>query len=328
MNLTERMRQRRWGIFNHYICVPGSSTAYFNYGFDVSQPGYDLSDWNKTVRMFDTDKLAYTLHQLGAGYYFITLIHGTEYMIAPNSAYDRMFDIVGRSTCADRDLVEDLYHSLKKYDIDLCLYFNCLSPFNGSFRADFRQHIGIDSSKMTSQHGVLDIYGAERFASAWSEVLKEYAQRYGDKIPMWWLDSCYAYAGYTTETIQYYNDAIRSANPDALIGFNKGIIKSDIPMTKAYPFETLTCGEQNAFTHFPASGMVDDALTHLLTPLANPSPEGVGQWCGKGTRYLPEFLRAYVRQVNSVGGIVTIDTYVAPDGSFDPKQLEILQAIG
>ena len=65
MSVKDRMRKRRWGVFNHYICTPGSEKFY---------PGTNLLDWNKTVSRLDVDKVAYNLHKMGAGYYFITLI--------------------------------------------------------------------------------------------------------------------------------------------------------------------------------------------------------------------------------------------------------------
>ena len=57
MTAIERMRSRKWGVFNHYLCTPGRDAIYET----------DLSDWNKTVDSFDAEGLAYQLHQMGAG---------------------------------------------------------------------------------------------------------------------------------------------------------------------------------------------------------------------------------------------------------------------
>lgn len=153
----EKMRTRKWGVFNHYICTPGRDEIY----------GTDLSDWNRTVDTFDTDRLAYLLHQMGAGYYFITLIHGTEYMLAPNATYDKLMGVPAGELCHRRDLVLDIYNALQKYDIDICLYFNCLSPFNNTFGQKYRERVGIFADRLPEpQKDVLTPQNAQRFVKA------------------------------------------------------------------------------------------------------------------------------------------------------------------
>ena len=49
--------------------------------------------WNDMVDSVDTDHLARTLHEMGCGYYFITVMQGTRFMIAPNDAYSRITGI-------------------------------------------------------------------------------------------------------------------------------------------------------------------------------------------------------------------------------------------
>lgn len=58
------------GIFTHFLCKSNDSES-----------------WNKSVEAFDTDKLATQLHEAGAGYYFITIMQGTRYMISLNATY-------------------------------------------------------------------------------------------------------------------------------------------------------------------------------------------------------------------------------------------------
>lgn len=319
MNTFVRMREKRWGVFNHYICTPGRDEFF---------DGADLCDWNKTVDSFDTEKLAYELHKLGVGYYFITLIHGAEYMIAPNSAFDRMFGVNAGEFCSKRDLVNDLYESLAKYDIDLCLYFNCLSPFNMCFGERFRHHLGIDG-ELKNQNDILTIYDGETFVNSWSEVLRELAVRYGDKVKMWWLDSCYERSGYTPEKLRMYHDAIKEGNPDALIAFNNGILAPPNDKLEKYmDFEGFTCGEKLDIGYVPESGDIDGSLSHLLIPIGRSGEKSpFGPWCAAGTDYSGENLSEYIGMVNAVGGIVTFDIRVTPDGSFDKDQVEQLKKI-
>lgn len=315
MTAIENMRARKWGVFNHYICSPGRDGIY----------GADLSDWNATVDGFDVELLAHQLHQMGAGYYFITLIHGTEYMIAPNATYDALMGVDAGVLCCRRDLVNDIYDALKKYDIDLCLYFNCLSPFNGTFGREYRERFGIFKDEIRSQRDALSTLGGERFARDWAAVLSEFALRYGDKIKAWWLDSCYSYAGYTEELLKYYHDAIKAGNPDALIGFNQAelILEPDGDLKRTCKYESMTCGECDTFTYYPKWDNVDGALTHLLIPLGE-SRDFCGRWCSPRTEYTHDFVRGYIDRVNAVGGIVTVDIFVDHKGNFAREQTEVL----
>lgn len=315
MRATDNMRKQKWGVFNHYLCTPGREGIY----------GCDLSDWNATVDGFDVKKLARQLHEMGAGYYFITLVHGNEYMIAPNAAFDKLFGVDAGVLCPRRDLVLDIYDALQEYGIELGLYFNCLSPYNDTFGKTYRERIGITEDRIYSQRDALDRLGGEAFVKSWSEVLREFAVRYGDKIKMWWLDSCYDYAGYNGSLLKYYHDAIKAGNTDALIGFNNAELLLSNPngLKKTCEYESLTCGENNTFDYYPESGDVDGALTHLLIPLGK-ERAFCGRWCSPDTDYTREAVRDYISKVNAVGGIVTVDIFVEPDGSFTDKQRDVL----
>ncbi|MBO7250189.1 MAG: alpha-L-fucosidase [Clostridia bacterium] len=311
---TDNMRALKWGVFNHYICSPGRDDIY----------GTDLSDWNSTVNSFDADKLSYQLHKMGAGYYFITLIHGTEYMIAPNATYDGLMGVSAGELCARRDLVEDIYRALSKYGIQLGLYFNCLSPFNSSFGKKYRERVGVFADDIRSQKNVLLNIDGERFVRDWSAVLREFAVRYGDKIKAWWLDSCYDYSGYTPKLLKYYHDAIKEGNPEALIGFNQAelILHPEGGLKRTCEYEEMTCGECNTFDYLPTSGDVDGALTHLLIPLGK-DRAFCGRWCSPEADYEKEFIQDYIEKVNAAGGIVTLDIFVAPDAGFSESQMAL-----
>lgn len=257
MDMKEYMRQKRWGIFNHYICTPG---RYEHFG------GTDLSDWNKTVDSFDVEKLAYTLHELGAGYYFITLIHGSEYVLGPNEAYEKYLRVNKGELCSHSDLVNDLHTALTKYGIDLCLYFNCMSPFNYCYGEKYRNTLGI-KGELKGQFDVLTINDGETFIANWTEFLREYAERYRSKIKMWWLDSCYERSGYTPELLAKYRDAIKTSNSSALIAYNKDMLHPSDRLVKYMEYEDFTCREKVGLDYFPKSGDVDGSLTHLLIPL-------------------------------------------------------------
>lgn len=339
MDMKEYMRSKRWGVFNHYTPWPKQGTPRAE----------AAKQWNATVDSFDTERLAKTLHEMGAKYYFITLMHGAEYMPVPNKAYEKLVGMPEGTVCSKRDLVLDLYESLKKYDIDLCLYYNALSPFNFSYSADCRENIFGGPVEVTQIGTFLNV-DAKEYIAKWAEPIRELSLRYGDKIKMWWMDSCYDYAGYTEELLRPYHDAFKAGNPDVLVGYNNGELigwdpvcaetqeifdkMTDIPMidrcwdnalTKRCSFEDVTCGEHLGFTYIPESGDTDGALTHLLIPVGK--EVNGNMWGMPGVGYSRETVENYVHKVNEIGGIVTIDIRVKPDGSFYDEHIEILKGI-
>lgn len=67
----KRMQSRKWGVFNHFLY--GEPTT------GILNPTHN-SDWNARVELFDVERVAKDLHDVGAGYYFITMMQGRKYM--------------------------------------------------------------------------------------------------------------------------------------------------------------------------------------------------------------------------------------------------------
>jgi hypothetical protein len=58
----------------------------------------------------------------GARYAIITMMQGTQYMIAPNAEFDKVTGYAPGEACATRDLVLDLWEALNKRGLKLLLY--------------------------------------------------------------------------------------------------------------------------------------------------------------------------------------------------------------
>ena len=98
MNAQDRMMLKKWGIFNHYLY--GSEKGYTDYRAENKDAILKMAaEWNDMVDSVDTDRLARTLHEMGCGYYFIMVMQGTRFMIAPNDAYSRITGIALRNLC-------------------------------------------------------------------------------------------------------------------------------------------------------------------------------------------------------------------------------------
>lgn len=309
MNFVEKFAERKWGVFNHYlwagVCQEG----------DPRNSEVGAIAWNDAVEMFDVERLAWSLHKMNAGYYFITLMQGTAHMLAPNSTYDAIAGTKPGESCAKRDLPMEIADALAKYDIPLCLYYTGDGPWKDPVQGPIfgftepRINVGRD------------------FCEKWAAVLGEYAERYGDKVKAWWMDGFFElHNGYTNELRGLYYDAIKRGNPEALVAFNDRVKPNFV---KVYPKEEMTCGEFNDFLLLPPSKYIDGALAHTLAPLGysfDKSP-WLG-WCRSGLRHTKEYMASYIRRMNSIGGIATIDVVCDIHGWLDPEQEAALCWIG
>ncbi|MBQ8551916.1 MAG: alpha-L-fucosidase [Clostridia bacterium] len=303
----ERFASKKFGIYNHFLFGQPGAPAYG----DMSREE-ETREWKRRTEAFDPEMIAYELNKIGAGYYFITLMQGFRFMLAPNSTFDRLCGFVPGEACSERDIVAEFIPALDKYGIDLCLYFTGDGPY---------RDIGCNSSMgCIHENGKINPW----FIQNWASVLEEYAVRYGDKIKAWWIDGCYDEkiwkgAGYTDELLSPYYDAVKKGNPNALVAVNNGV-KSEL--YKWYSKSELTSGEQTSFTHLPPSKNVDGALSHFLIPFG--SGEACGGWCQRGARISRELLRRYISHVNEIGGVVTVDIFIDDEGRLDGEQLELL----
>lgn len=305
MNGQDRLYQRKWGVFNHYLYGAPSQTDKST----AADP-----DWSRRVETVDVERIARMLHETGAGYYFITVMQGRKYMLAPNETYDRIAGTKPGAACARRDLILELALALKRYDIDLYLYYTGDGPY---IDEEVGEKFGfLEPRKQISME----------FVEKWAAVLKEYAVRYGDLVKGWWIDGSYDVFGYDDALLQPYYNAVKAGNPDAIVAFNNGVKPE---LQKWFRDEEFVCGEYNDFAHIPKARFIDGAQAHILAPLGV-SPDG-SEWNGwgkAGCKRDAAYMCDYVRKVNAAGGVVTIDIVIYADGSFDPKQIELLKQLG
>ncbi len=306
-HITDRMYEKRWGVFNHFL-------------FDGTKE--EESRWNEFVEGFDVELVARNLHEMGAGYYFITTMQGRKFMIAPNQTFDRIAGTKAGEACATRDLVEDLYQALSRYGIDLYLYFTGDGPYKD-------EEIGRRFGYTEPREHNMNI----GFAEKWASVLEEYAVRYGDKVKGWWIDGCYDYFGYDDELLEPYYRAVKKGNPDAMLACNNAELirpecwgKAGKPqMKKWFAKEDFITGELTDFVFVPDTAFVDGARAHFLIPLGT-DEYNVG-WRNHGVKRSHEHVKDYVRKVHEAGGVVTIDIYVDRYGHFDEDQMAVLRGI-
>lgn len=296
-------------MFHHYLYNIQNNPLFSN------NQNAGETDWQKCTEELNIKLLAKTLHEMGAGYYFITVMQGRKYMIAENAAYRAIVgDEIADECLSRRDLIEELYQELSQYNIDLYLYFTGDGPYKDE---NIGKLFGFTEPR---QNITMD------FVKKWSDVLKSYALRYGKKVKGWWLDGMYQQEfGYTTELMQPYYRAIKEGNPDAIVAFNNGVKPC---LYRYYPEEEFTSGEHDDLSVIPESRFENGAQTHILFPIGA-EDRGIGAtWAGGGLNYTKEQLCAYAEKVTSAGGVLTFDCKLNRDGSLDERQVEALRYIG
>lgn len=284
MHKTDWFHDAGWGVFTHYL-TPLS------------------------VPTFDTERLAKKLADVGAGYYFITIMQRNRFLLAPNETYNRITGFAPGEACPERDVILDLYDSLSKYGIKLCLYYTGDGPLDDQQagpRMGFTKADEQAGNKITKE-----------FVANWSSVLREYSLRYGKKISAWWIDGCYEFLGYDEEKLGMLADAARAGNPDALISLNCGCNDR----VSAYSVhDDFTTGEMNDFKDLPDARFIGGAQWHTLTHLGT-------SWALPDLQIGPDELKKYVTDVNARGGVITIDIAIKSDGDLYDEQLDVLKVL-
>lgn len=264
---TDWLRDARIGAFMHFLPDPGNGAAL--------------------VEAFDVDALADQLESIGARYFIFTLGQNSGWINSPNAAYNQVTGFKPGERCATRDLPADLHEALSAKGIRLMLYLPCQTP-NRDARA--QKAFGLAEGPR-DQPIDLD------FAKQWAEVIREWSERYGEKVSGWWFDGGYERrVRFNDDTAQIYADAAKSGNAKAIVTFNPGL--KFVRHTKA---EDYTAGEViTPFALIPESRWVNGSQWHVLTFL------GKG-WKRRDTRYPTERWQEWFKEVVANGGAVTFD---------------------
>ena len=334
----ERMKNRKWGVMVHYL------EGIQNNPERPHSEGKGKLSWNEAVNSVDAEEVARQLHEMGAGWLLITLLQCTKYMISPNETYNKITGYQTGEACSARDLPMDLYYALKKYDIDLYLYYTGDGPC--------RDEQGGTAMGLTNVVP-WETNVSETFVENWATVLKEYAERYKGKVKAWWIDGCYHYVGYNETKLLPYQKALKEADENYLISYNEGSGIQDLlkaqeegdttnrgwrydpaqdiskraqtPLRYRCSYEDYFSGEMFDFTIVP-TGNEGDYQWHALSPLSSDGPDACG-WACDGVKYTEEYFTKYLEEVWSKGGVVTVEMGMTRSGKFFATQKEFMQKV-
>ena len=118
---TDFMQKRGYGVFFHYLNrVQNNPEVPNSLGLST--------DWDTCVRELDVERVVDYVASTGAGWMGITVLQGTQHMIAPNAVFDRITGYKPGEACATRDLIGEFADALEKRGIALILYFTGDGP--------------------------------------------------------------------------------------------------------------------------------------------------------------------------------------------------------
>jgi hypothetical protein len=209
-------------------------------------------------------------------------------------------------------LVGDLYEPLHRRGIKLMVYLPAGAP-GGDRRAveALEYHRGANPNR--------------EFQLKWEQVIRDWSQRWGDKVVGWWFDGCYwpnaMYRGAEPPNFTSFAGAARAGNTHSAVAFNPGVIGRLLSIT---PHEDYTAGEVNepekVLIRRVEDGKVDGAQPHVLTYLG--STWGMGQ-----PRFTTEQVLAWSDKLKNSGATVTMDVPIQKTGLISQPFLDQLRAV-
>lgn len=292
---TEWFAECGWGVFCHWLGAPPSSSG----GSELS-----AEEWNRDVDAFDAQGLADQLAAIGAPYLFITIGQNSGHYLAPNAAYDKHVGIQP-SKCSRRDLVSDLYDCLQPHGIKLLVYLPSGAPAADPVAV---KALGWDWGFETPwPHRSPRTTGDRQagFQRKWEEIIREWSERWGNKVKGWWVDGCY-----TSDDMYRHDDepnfssfvaAMKAGNPEAIVAFCPAVT---IPVISHTEHEDYTAGELSRVFPECEGPWVErnghKARYHVLAFLGE-------YWCKGQPRFPDEFVSGYTKHIISKGGVITWD---------------------
>ena len=214
------MVKGKYGVFLHY-----QYRILLGYSIKTDPQFPDpalmtAEEWNRFVDGFDVRGFAEQMAEAKAGWVIFCLDdHYFAWPCAPNKAFSGYSGYAPGEKCSRRDLIQDLADALNAKGVKLIVYFAGLNGYmkepkvSAGLMDDGAGRGGLNEKAPPSAE-----CRQRRLA-----VLKEYADRYRDKIAGWWFDGLEPDT-YKAEPGDWraIHAIVHSANPQGVIAFSCG----------------------------------------------------------------------------------------------------------
>ena len=304
---TAWMQKARFGLFMHY-----QYRILLGYSIATKPPfpipsQMSAAEWNRFVDGFDVRGFSEQASEAGVGWVIFCLDdHYFAWPCAPNQAFDQFTGYAPGEKCSRRDLIRDLADALNAKGVKLICYFAGLNGYMKEPTVSAALNDATPRGTYNDKSPPSPESRRRRLA-----VLKEYADRYQDRIAGWWFDGMgpeiYKAAPGDWTTIR---SIVRSPNPAAVIAFSYGANE-----------QACLCQGVDDFTGGDTWSKQD---LKQLTPERLPAQSGV-VWHGKiycgniyhgqgdSNQFSDQELIDWINTCNRQGGVCTLDW------PFDPK---------
>ena len=252
----------------------------------------------QAVADFDVKRFADMVEETGAGYVLFTVCHAEPYCPAPLSSWEKYFP--GKT--AKRDLIAEMAQALNAKGVKLMCYFPA--------------HVIGKYPRASSQE----------FTQMTTDIIKEFGERYGDKVAGYWFDGFYqCFEKYPDFSFREFFKVCKAGNPNRVIALNSWIYPNVSQWQEYWAGETTNpvglpvngTTQENG----PGAGLRYQALL-IMEPywvqqsVNMPRPQFTAQRLGD-----------YVSQCKAKGGAVTINLGIYQDGTVDPNAVNVLKEV-
>jgi hypothetical protein len=302
------MVKGKFGVFMHYQyrILLGYSIKTKPQFPDPAQ--MTAQGWNQFVDGFDVKGFAAQMAEARVGWVIFCLDdHYFAWSCAPNNTFSELTGYTPGEKCSRRDLMLDLADALSTRNVKLICYFAGLNGYMKDPKASAGlMEVGARRGEFNDKSPPSPEGRKRRLA-----VLKEYADRYKDRIAGWWFDGMepdtYQSKPNDWTTIQ---SVVHSANPNAVIAFS-------------YGHNEQACIRKGIDDYTGGDTWSKQDLKRL-TPAQLPAQDGL-LWHGKiycgnvyhgqgnSNQFADQELIDWITTCNAQGGICTLDW------PFDPK---------
>lgn len=298
----------KYGLFLHYQyrILLGYSIKTKPQFPDPSQ--MNAQDWNRFVDGFDAQGFARQMEEAKVGWVIFCLDdHYFAWPCSPNHNFDQFTGYAPGEKCSRRDLVLDVAKALQPKGIRLVVFF---AGLNGYMK---EPKVSAGLMEPPGGRGGLNEKAPPPAESRRRRlaILKEYADRYKDKVAGWWFDGIEANS-YQESPEDWWaiERIVHGANPKAVIAFSFGANEQG-------------CLRKGIDDYTGGDTWSKQNLIHL-TPANLPAQQGI-LWHGKiycgdvyhgqgqANQFSDRELVDWISTCNRAGGVCTLDW------PFDPK---------
>lgn len=263
-----------------------------------------LKPYAQAVAEFAVDAFSDAAAATGAAYVMVTANHADPTFPAPLRGWERTYP--GWTT--KRDLIAELIEALEARGIKLFLYLNLFVAYRDAGRnAD-----------------------AADFVASSCRLLEEIGQRYGARLPGYWIDSCHqAFNQFGSVAMEPIFRACKAGNPDRLTCFNWGVRPVGTPWQEYWSAEVVTPGTLPAadasgiLRSGPGKGLAGHALLIMDDFWVHKAPDTAIT----PPRLSPEELVPFIHACNQQQAPVTLNVGIYQDGSLAQTTIDVVKQV-